>query len=219
MIKSGVLLTAIVTLTLGCSPQSASADQIPGLRGHDHTGITVPDVKAATAFFTDVIGCTHAMSFGPFSDDKGTFMQDVVNVNPRAVIDEISMVRCGYGSNIELFQYQSPDQAKDMPKNSDIGGHHIALYVDDIDKAAAYLKEKNVRTLAGADTDQGRSGGRAVDPVFLRAVGPADGIDQLSEGHGLREGRQVGAVDDHGARQVGLRRTSHMLRRRVRSMW
>jgi catechol 2,3-dioxygenase-like lactoylglutathione lyase family enzyme len=149
MIKSGVLLAAIVALTLGGSPQPASADQIPGLRGHDHTGITVPDVKAATAFFTDVIGCTHAMSFGPFSDDKGTFMQDVVNVNPRAVIDEISMVRCGYGSNIELFQYQSPDQAKDMPKNSDIGGHHIALYVDDIDKAAAYLKEKGVRTLQG----------------------------------------------------------------------
>ena len=69
MIKSGVFLTTIVTLTLAGSPQSASADQIPGLRGHDHTGITVPDIKAATAFFTDVIGCTHAMSFGPFSDE------------------------------------------------------------------------------------------------------------------------------------------------------
>ncbi len=75
--------------------------------------------------------------------------REVVNVNPRAVIDEISMVRCGYGSNIELFQYQSPDQSKTLPKNSDIGGHHIALYVDDIDKAAAYLKEKNVRTMQG----------------------------------------------------------------------
>jgi catechol 2,3-dioxygenase-like lactoylglutathione lyase family enzyme len=147
--KSSLFLTAAVALTFGWSSQSASADQIPGMRGHDHTGITVPDVKAATAFFTDVIGCTHAMSFGPFSDDKGTFMQDVVNVNPRAVIDEISMVRCGYGSNIELFQYKAPDQVKDMPKNSDIGGHHIALYVDDIDKAAEYLKAKNVRTLQG----------------------------------------------------------------------
>jgi catechol 2,3-dioxygenase-like lactoylglutathione lyase family enzyme len=149
MIRSGLLLAALsaVAMTLSASP--ASADAIPGLRGHDHTGITVPDVKAATAFFTDVIGCEHAMSFGPFSDDKGTFMQDVVNVNPRAVIDEISMVRCGYGSNIELFQYQSPDQAKTLPKNSDIGGHHIALYVDDIEKAAAYLKSKNVKTLQG----------------------------------------------------------------------
>jgi catechol 2,3-dioxygenase-like lactoylglutathione lyase family enzyme len=149
MKTSGFLAAAFATLAIGVSPQPASADSIPGLRGHDHTGITVPDVKAATAFFTDVIGCTHAMSFGPFSDDKGTFMQDVVNVHPRAVIDEISMVRCGYGSNIELFQYQAPDQAKTLPKNSDIGGHHIALYVDDINKAAEYLKAKNVKTLQG----------------------------------------------------------------------
>jgi catechol 2,3-dioxygenase-like lactoylglutathione lyase family enzyme len=149
MIRSGLFVAASVALAVGCWSGAASADSIPGLRGHDHTGITVPDVKAATAFFTDVIGCTHAMSFGPFSDDKGTFMKDVVNVNPRAVIDEISMVRCGYGSNIELFQYKAPEQATAMPKNSDIGGHHIALYVDDIDKAAAYLKEKNVKTLQG----------------------------------------------------------------------
>jgi catechol 2,3-dioxygenase-like lactoylglutathione lyase family enzyme len=149
MSKSIFLFAVFTALALGVSPHNASADSIPGLRGHDHTGITVPDVKAATAFFTDVIGCSHAMSFGPFSDDKGTFMQDVVNVNPRAVIDEISMVRCGYGSNIELFQYEAPDQAKTLPKNSDIGGHHIALYVDDIDKAAEYLKAKNVRMLQG----------------------------------------------------------------------
>jgi catechol 2,3-dioxygenase-like lactoylglutathione lyase family enzyme len=149
MKRSGLLLTALAALAIGSSLQPASADSIPGLRGHDHTGITVPDIKAATAFFTDVIGCTHAMSFGPFKDDKGTFMTDVVNVNPRAVIEEISMVRCGYGSNIELFQYTSPDQAKTEPKNSDVGGHHIALYVDDIDKAAAYLKDKNVKTMQG----------------------------------------------------------------------
>ncbi len=149
MKTSPFLVAALVTLVAGSSPRPASADTIPGLRGHDHTGITVPDVKAATAFFTDVIGCSHAMSFGPFRDDKGTFMQDVVNVNPRAVIEEISMVRCGYGSNIELFQYKAPDQATTLPKNSDFGGHHIALYVDDIDKAAAYLKSKNVQTMQG----------------------------------------------------------------------
>lgn len=149
MRTSKYFVAALVAVVAGALPSVASADGIPGLRGHDHTGITVPDVKAATTFFTDVLGCKHAMSFGPFSDDKGTFMQDVVNVNPRAVIEEISMVRCGYGSNIELFQYKSPDQATTEPKNSDIGGHHIALYVDDIDKAAAYLKSKNVKTMQG----------------------------------------------------------------------
>jgi catechol 2,3-dioxygenase-like lactoylglutathione lyase family enzyme len=162
MIKLRILFASAV-LSLSASALPASADSIPGLRGHDHTGITVPDVKAATAFFTDVIGCSHAMSFGPFSDDKGTFMQDAVNVNPRAVIEEISMVRCGYGSNIELFQYQSPDQAKTLPKNSDIGGHHLALYVDDIAKAAEYLRSKNVKTMQGPiPVNEGPAAGQSI---------------------------------------------------------
>jgi catechol 2,3-dioxygenase-like lactoylglutathione lyase family enzyme len=76
-------------------------------------------------------------------------LQLIARLNPRAVIEQISMVRCGYGSNIELFQYTSPEQGTGMPKNSDLGGYHIALYVDDIDKVAAYLKEKGVKTLQG----------------------------------------------------------------------
>jgi len=156
LILSGALAAGLVSLP-------AAADSIPGLRGHDHTGITVPDLKEATAFFTDVIGCELAMSFGPFSDDKGTFMQDVVNVHPRAVIEQISMVRCGNGSNIELFQYTSPDQAKSEPKNSDLGGHHIAFYVDDIEKAAAYLKAKNVKTMQGPiPINEGPAAGQSI---------------------------------------------------------
>lgn len=127
----------------------AAADGVPGLRGHDHTGITVPDIAAATAFFVDVLGCKEAMSFGPIGDDKGTFMQDALHVNPRAVIEKITLVRCGSGSNIELFQYSSPDQATVQPKNSDIGGYHVAFYVDDVGKAAEYLKAKGVETFAG----------------------------------------------------------------------
>jgi catechol 2,3-dioxygenase-like lactoylglutathione lyase family enzyme len=182
MIPLRVLL-ASAALSLGASILPASADSIPGLRGHDHTGITVPDVKAATAFFTDVLGCSHAMSFGPFMDDKGTFMQDVVNVNPRAVIDEISMVRCGYGSNIELFQYQSPDQATTLPKNSDIGGHHIALYVDDKGRRVSAVKERQDH--ARPDPRERRAGGRSIHPLFPDAMGDADGADQLPQGHGL----------------------------------
>lgn len=156
-------LFAFAVLTLSATATPAFADSIPGLRGHDHTGVTVPDVKAATAFFTDVIGCKHAMSFGPFMDDKGTFMQDVVNVNPRAVIEEISMVRCGYGSNIELFQYKSPDQTTTEPKNSDYGGHHIALYVDDIAKAAEYLHSKGVKTMKGPiPVNEGPAAGQSI---------------------------------------------------------
>ena len=137
------------TFVLSASIAWSQAAGLPGMRGHDHTGITVPDLKQAETFFVDVLGCQKAMSFGPFSDDKGTFMQDVLGVNPRAVINQITLIRCGSGSNIELFNYSSPDQQVVQPKNSDVGGYHIALYVDDIKAAEEYLKAKGVQTYAG----------------------------------------------------------------------
>ncbi len=142
---------------------AARADEVPGLRGHDHTGITVPDIKQARDFFVDVLGCKEAMSFGPFADEKGTFMHDLVNVHPRAVIHKITQVRCGYGSNIELFQYSSPDQKDMTPKNSDIGGYHIAFYVDDIKAAKTYLDAKGVKTFFGPfAVTQGPAAGQGI---------------------------------------------------------
>jgi catechol 2,3-dioxygenase-like lactoylglutathione lyase family enzyme len=141
----------------------ARADGMPGMRGHDHTGITVPDMDQAVDFFTNIIGCKWAMSFGPFSDDKGTFMQDVLNVNPRAVIVQITMLRCGAGSNIELFKYTSPDQQVITPKNSDIGGYHIAFYVDDVQAVKDFLDKKGIRTLKGPiPVTQGPAGGETI---------------------------------------------------------
>ena len=144
ILRNATLATAV----LG-SAGMAAASSIPGMRGHDHTGITVPDMKQAVDFFTEVVGCKKAMSFGPFADDKGTFMQDVLGVDPKAVIEEITMVRCGYGSNIDLFKYTAPDQKNLTPNNSDIGGFHIAFYVDDVAAAKAYLDGKGVKTRMG----------------------------------------------------------------------
>lgn len=141
----GTMLAAILLGSMG----AAAADSIPGMRGHDHTGITVPDMKQAVDFFTEVVGCKKAMSFGPFADDKGTFMQDLLGVDPKAVIEQVTMIRCGYGSNIELFKYTAPDQKDLTPKNSDIGGFHIAFYVDDVAAAKTYLDSKGVKTRMG----------------------------------------------------------------------
>ncbi len=35
----------------------ASAEGLPGMRGADHIGITVPDLKPAVDFLVNVIGC------------------------------------------------------------------------------------------------------------------------------------------------------------------
>jgi len=157
-----LLGAAAGALILGASLPAGAAG-LPGMRGHDHTGITVPDMKQAVSFFVDVLGCQKAMAFGPFSDDKGTFMKDAVGVDPRAVINEIVQIRCGSGSNIELFNYSAPDQKVVQPKNSDIGGYHIAIYVDDIQAAADYLKSKNVETFMGPiPIKEGPAAGQAI---------------------------------------------------------
>jgi catechol 2,3-dioxygenase-like lactoylglutathione lyase family enzyme len=140
----------------------AFADGLPGMRGHDHTGITVPDMDQAVTFFVDVLGCKKAMSFGPFSDNKGNFMKDALDVNPRAVITQITLVRCGYGSNIELFSYTSPDQQVVQPKNSDVGGYHIAFYVDDIKAAKEYLDGKGVKTFFNLPVSEGPAAGQSI---------------------------------------------------------
>ncbi|WP_019997423.1 VOC family protein [Aureimonas ureilytica] len=121
----------------------------PGIRGVDHIGITVPDMDEAVAFFTGVLGGEVALSFGPFSDDAGTFMTDHLGVDARAVIRTITLIRCGNGANIELFQYSAPDQSAPLLRNSDIGAQHIAFYVDDIAAMKAHLDAHGVRSFAG----------------------------------------------------------------------
>jgi len=118
---------------------------IPGFTGTDHYGVTVPNLEEATRFFVDVIGCTPFYPLGPFRAEDD-WMRTHLNVHPRAEA-KIQFLRCKNGVNFELFEYSAPDQRHEMPRNSDIGGHHIAIYVEDFDKAMAYLKTKSVKFL------------------------------------------------------------------------
>lgn len=120
---------------------------IPGLRGTDHIGFTVPDIDEADDFFTGVIGCQRVYSLGPYRDDAGTWMADHLNVGPRTVMRELRFYRCGTGPSFEIFQYDTVDPQQPQPRNSDIGGHHLGFYVDDLDAALAHLRSHNVRIL------------------------------------------------------------------------
>ena len=160
MMLRKLIPTAMMALAFAALPALAG---MPGMRGHDHTGVTVPDMKQAVTFFTEIVGCEKAMSFGPFADDKGTFMADLLGVDPKAVIEEITQLRCGHGSNIELFKYSAPDQKTVSLRNSDIGGYHIAFYVDDVAAAKAFLDSKGVATRLGPiPVDQGPAAGQTI---------------------------------------------------------
>ncbi len=76
-------------------------------------------------------------------------MEAMLNVHPRAVIRRVKQYRCGHNTNIEMFEYSAPDQRQQMPKNSDWGGHHIALYVDDFDLALEHLRQHEVHLMPG----------------------------------------------------------------------
>lgn len=132
---------------------------IPGLRGAEHIGFTVPDIEQAHTFFVDVIGCEYVYSLGPWAKDDNWFSEHL-NIHPRSTLKELRFYRCKFGPNFEVFEFESPDQDFSQPKNSDVGGHHIAFYVDELDAAVAYLKSHNLTLLGEPTASSGASEGQ-----------------------------------------------------------
>jgi catechol 2,3-dioxygenase-like lactoylglutathione lyase family enzyme len=132
---------------------------IPTLKRVDHIGFTVPSADEAVAFFERHFGFTVACAHGPFSSDDD-WMSVHLNVKPRDVLDKIVMMEAG-NILLEIFEYAASEtQKKAGPVNSDIGGHHVAFYVDDIDQAVAYLRAEGL-TVLGEPTvmEQGPTAG------------------------------------------------------------
>lgn len=139
---------------------SAAPGGIPGLTGVDHVGLTVPDLDAAHRFLTDVIGCEYMYSLGPFRHDDSDWMREHLAVHPRAVMRQLHFYRCGAQAIFEVFEYTAPDQRTEPPRNSDVGGHHVALYVADLDAAVAYLRRCGLTVLGEPTASSGPSEGQ-----------------------------------------------------------
>ena len=132
---------------------------LPGLRGADHIGFTVPDLDEAEHFLVDVLGAVPVYVLGAKRADDD-WMSTQLGVHPRTVIREIRFYRLGSGTNLEVFQYDSADGQAPPPRNSDIGGHHLALYVDDLDAAVAHLRAHGVDVMGEPVASAGASAGQ-----------------------------------------------------------
>jgi catechol 2,3-dioxygenase-like lactoylglutathione lyase family enzyme len=132
---------------------------IPGLSRVDHIGLTVPDLEQAREFFVDVLGCEYMYTLGPYQDD-GTWMSEHLNVDDRTVMRKLHFFRLGGQAIFEIFEYEAPGQDTEPPRNSDIGGHHIALYVEDLDAAVADLHRRGLRVLGEPTVSKGPSEGQ-----------------------------------------------------------
>ena len=133
---------------------------LPGLTRVDHIGFTVPDLEEARTFLVDVLGCEYMYTLGPYRHDDTDWMSEHLGVHPRAVMRKLHFFRCGGQAIFEVFDYEAPDKTKAVPRNSDIGGHHVALYVDDLDAAVAYLKSRGVTVMGDPTASSGPSEGQ-----------------------------------------------------------
>jgi catechol 2,3-dioxygenase-like lactoylglutathione lyase family enzyme len=129
------------------------------MRAVDHVAFTVPDLGQAVRFFVDHFGAELVFTDGPFEDTASDTMRRRLDVDPAARCT-LAMLRMGAHHNVELFEYVAPEQRPDPPRNSDVGGHHLAFYVDDIDAAYDY-----VRAIAGVTVQEGPNGVAASAPV------------------------------------------------------
>lgn len=130
--------------------QPQSAEGLPTLRGIEHVSMTVPDLDEATEFFAGMFGCRTLYTMGPFSGSQDrprtSFMRKYANADVRAVVHNVRVMRSPF-LNIELFEASYPGQRDLWPDFLDIGGWHLAAYVDDIDAAIEYAGAQDVYVL------------------------------------------------------------------------
>lgn len=144
-------------------PLPPAGKGVPTLSGLEHIGLTVPDLDEAIDFFCEVIGCELLYKHGPYVDENEgaeNFYHHYVELHPRTVAT-IAMLRCGNGSNLELFEFEAPAQKREVPPFSDFGGAHLTFYVEDMDRAVQYLRERGVHVMGGIAESPGPEAGRA----------------------------------------------------------
>lgn len=117
--------------------------------GMQHIGFTVPDLGQAVDFFRTVFGAVECLSTGLIDVDDD-FMRRRLGVPGNCRIENITVLRVGIGTNLELFQYSGDAEADAIPKrNSQAGGFHLAFQVDDCIAAADRLRLAGVEVLDG----------------------------------------------------------------------
>jgi catechol 2,3-dioxygenase-like lactoylglutathione lyase family enzyme len=140
----------------------------------DHLGLTVPDLDAAVAFYTNAFDARELFRMGPFdaadlprSADGRDWTETHVNV-PDARL-RFAVLELAPGLRLELFAYERPaDVHTNAPRNCDVGGHHVGLRVEDLETATNVLRGRGVTVLQPIVIDEGPMAGTrsayVVDP-------------------------------------------------------
>lgn len=129
-------------------------EAVPGLEGLDHVGMTVENLDEAVVFYSSLLSAKEIFRLGPFDSREMPAVGDkdwsLAFVNVSDARFTLAMLRLPNGNRVELFQYDRPtDRSPNPPRNCDIGGHHIAFKVADLDRVLASGPKLGLRFMAG----------------------------------------------------------------------
>ena len=134
--------------------------------GLQHIGLTVPDMEQAVKFFEGVFGAVAVMSTGRLDVDD-EFMVRKLGVPGDRRIRDIRVLRCGMGTDLELFEYEG-EAPSPIKRNSEVGGFHLAFQVPDAYAAVERLRTLGVEVLDGPTYVEGGPM-QGLDWVYLKA--------------------------------------------------
>ncbi|MEO0997633.1 MAG: VOC family protein [Pseudomonadota bacterium] len=122
----------------------------------DHVSLTVADIEAVVDFYTRVFGATVAYRMGPFDAAEMPKMEDgrdwtEAHINVPGARLQIAMLKMPDGLGMELFQYDTPGDARETPpRNCDVGCRHLCIEVEGLDAAVEFLANNGCTPMAGS---------------------------------------------------------------------
>ena len=132
----------------------------------DHVSWTVPDLDAAISFYTEAFGASVLYRIGPI--DAADIPQDAqgrdwmeTHIGVKGARLTLAMLQLAPNLKFQLVQYDKPaDRRQTLPRNCDRGGHHVAMLVEDVDAAAAWLAQRGCEVLETIAMDAGPLAGK-----------------------------------------------------------
>ncbi len=118
-----------------------------------HIGLTVPHLNDAVRFFEEVLGFKQVLAgaaAGVVDDEYAR----AVRIPAGTEAHGLAVLAKGT-ARVELFEYAGGGQRRRFPANHDVGGHHLAFEVDDLDAAIARLRDAGCNIVAPARTARG----------------------------------------------------------------
>lgn len=159
-------------------------------RGIDHVGLCVPDLNAATTFFTQAFGASVVYDVQSPHEPAmaGKEVEQQLGIPSGARIVHMRLLRIGDSATIEMFQFEDTKQREAIALN-DFGLNHLALYVDDIKAAANNFEAAGgellsaIHPLSGVEGSENNAGvyGKAPWGTYIELITTPDGIDYSPE--------------------------------------